>query len=172
MGRHAPGREKEIEVTYYYLAGPMRGYDEFNFPAFRRIAERLRVRGYTIASPAEKDSDDGYDWTGTKGTDEELAAADFDISQVLKADIGIIAAPDCVGVIAMSGWENSAGARAEVAFAQATGRVTYRVFEQVSRDNTKEPWQDSYEDAELHLVAMSHRTVGINYGEVHDKWLP
>lgn len=38
-----------------YLAGPMRGIPEFNFPAFHAMACRLRAEGNVVFNPAEKD---------------------------------------------------------------------------------------------------------------------
>jgi len=107
----------------------MRGYDEFNFPAFRSAAKALRKHGYHIASPAEKDETDGFDWAGTKGTTDELHKANFQIHIALLADIEIIAAPLCVGVICLPGWERSSGAKAETAFAWAIGKPVRQFFE-------------------------------------------
>ncbi len=36
-----------------YLAGPMSGYAEHNFPAFNRVAALLRAEGYAVFNPAE-----------------------------------------------------------------------------------------------------------------------
>lgn len=38
-----------------YLAGPMRGYEFFNFPAFDKAAARLRAEGHEVFSPADND---------------------------------------------------------------------------------------------------------------------
>ena len=38
-----------------YLAGPMRGYANFNFPAFDYAAAKLRNKGFEVFSPAERD---------------------------------------------------------------------------------------------------------------------
>lgn len=40
---------------YAYVAGPMRGYDKFNFPAFDAARDRLLDKGYHVISPADID---------------------------------------------------------------------------------------------------------------------
>lgn len=36
-----------------YIAGPMSGYEELNYPAFHAAAEKLRSMGFDVVSPAE-----------------------------------------------------------------------------------------------------------------------
>ncbi|MCY1527250.1 hypothetical protein D9M68_623110 [compost metagenome] len=41
-----------------YLAGPMTGLPEFNYPAFHAEAARLRALGYQVENPAENQAQD------------------------------------------------------------------------------------------------------------------
>lgn len=116
-------------MAYWYLAGPMRGIQEFNFPAFKRVATELRKHGLHIASPAEKDELEGFDWTGTAGTQDDLTLQNFEIHLALLGDIEVIAAKACEGVICLPRWEMSMGARAETAFAWAIGKPVRQYFE-------------------------------------------
>lgn len=43
-----------------YLAGPMRGIPDLNFPAFHAAAKHLRSHGHDVFSPAENDIEKGY----------------------------------------------------------------------------------------------------------------
>ena len=36
-----------------YLAGPMSGLPEYNYPAFNAAAEKLRAEGFEVVNPAE-----------------------------------------------------------------------------------------------------------------------
>ena len=38
-----------------YIAGPMTGIPQYNFPEFDRVATLLRAMGYDVVSPAELD---------------------------------------------------------------------------------------------------------------------
>jgi DNA-binding transcriptional LysR family regulator len=76
-----------------YIAGPMSGYPDYNYPLFHLIDPDLRRAGYETLNPASNppcESWDGY-----------MRAA---IRQVLAAD-GIALLPD---------WQASAGASLEV----------------------------------------------------------
>lgn len=103
-----------------YLAGPMRGIPEFNFPAFDEAAARLREVGWEVCSPAEMDRAQGFDPAGMAGTDDELAAVGFDVRAALTADLDWICR-HADGVALLDGWESSTGARAEHAAAVALG---------------------------------------------------
>jgi hypothetical protein len=95
-----------------YIAGPMRGIPEFNFPAFRAAAERLRAQGHEVWSPAENDARvDGFDGTGEPKTLEYRHYMRRDLPAVLEAD----------AVAVLDGWERSKGARMEVHVARECG---------------------------------------------------
>jgi hypothetical protein len=112
-----------------YVAGPMRGIPEFNFPAFHAATARLRGEGHTVFNPAERDIEHhGVDISkGNEAGDEAIAAAvhGFNLREALKDDLEFICLhADAVAVL--PGWENSKGAQAEVATAYALGLQVFK----------------------------------------------
>lgn len=99
-----------------YVAGPMRGYDQFNFPAFDRASAVLRAAGHEVVSPAEMDREKGLDETAntTEG---------FDVQDALRRDFAVIL--ECDGIVMLPGWEASTGANAERFVAETTGRQVF-----------------------------------------------
>ena len=106
-----------------YLAGPMRGYKNFNFPAFDYAAGKLRGKGHDVFSPAERDREvygDGLE-QNEKG-DEHVAASNhgFSLREALQADMDWICEfADTIALL--PGWEKSTGANAEKALGDALG---------------------------------------------------
>lgn len=47
-----------------YLAGPMTGIADFNYPAFNLAAAQLRAKGYVVENPAENKEPDCGSWSG------------------------------------------------------------------------------------------------------------
>lgn len=104
-----------------YVAGPMTGIPQYNFPAFDRAAEALRVMGYEVVSPAELDdpedrakalaSDDGAPQTAHHFG---KSWADF-----LARDVKLIADGEFAVIVVLPGWEKSRGARLETFVANA-----------------------------------------------------
>lgn len=102
-----------------YLAGPMRGIYEFNFPLFFKAEEYLTAKGLTVLNPARKDDEQGLEWRGTSGDLRELPTT-FDLRDALKYDTTWICKyADAVAVL--PGWERSSGAKAEAALGLALG---------------------------------------------------
>ena len=102
-----------------YLAGPMSGIAEYNFPAFFAAADLLEAEGYEVFNPAQNDLDNWGDMDGVKqhATYRECLRQDLDWI-CRKADF----------IALLPGWENSKGARVEHALASAIG-LEFRYLE-------------------------------------------
>lgn len=105
-----------------YLAGPMQGIKDFNFPAFRKAASLLRRKGHIVFNPAEKDEQKhGKDISKSKTGDlKDAESKGFSLREALAADTQYIAL-EADAVALLPGWENSKGAQAEWALARALG---------------------------------------------------
>lgn len=105
-----------------YLAGPMRGYPEFNFPEFYAAAAKLRAAGHVVFNPAEKDNEKhGVDISKGNITGDEVEAAKqhgFNLREALAVDLSFICL-EAEAIAMLSGWENSKGATAEYTTAVA-----------------------------------------------------
>lgn len=85
-----------------YVAGPMTGLPEFNYPAFRRAAADLEAAGFQVEDPSTNVNptpDDYHGW--------------------LRA--GLAQLITCDAVALLDGWEASGGARLEVNVAATLG---------------------------------------------------
>lgn len=96
-----------------YLAGPMSGYVERNFPYFYEVAVWLR-RHYDVVNPAELNSVDEH-W-----------------HVCMKEDIGGLLA--CNALVLLNGWQNSRGALIELLLARV---LDYELFICVDRKSGK-----------------------------------
>lgn len=107
-----------------YVAGPMRGIPEFNFPAFNAAAARLRAEGHEVFNPAEKDIEvhgtDISKGNATGSLDQAAADHGFSLRRALRDDTSWIC-EHADAVALLPGWQNSKGARAERALAEALG---------------------------------------------------
>ena len=107
-----------------YLAGPMRGHPQLNFPTFHAEAARLRAQGHEVFNPAERDNYTyGTDISvGNLHGDEDLAAKEhgFDPRVALESDLVWICR-HAEQVAMLPGWQSSKGACVERAVAQALG---------------------------------------------------
>lgn len=85
-----------------YIAGPMTGYEEYNFPAFNAVADNLRAQGYTVYNPADHGLIEGAGW------------ADY-----LRFDLGNLV--KCEAIFFLPGWSHSNGAQLEYDVAKRLG---------------------------------------------------
>lgn len=96
-----------------YLAGPMSGLPQFNFPAFYAAAKTLRGMGFEVVSPAEMDDaeDAGLAMKspdGAPGGHPNKTWGDF-----LARDVKLIADGGITGIVFLPNWFKSRGARLE-----------------------------------------------------------
>lgn len=110
-----------------YLAGPMRGYKDFNFPAFFSAADKLKSLGHTVFNPAERDTKaHGSEVLKTETGSETEVAANLGMNKLqlarecFLADTTFICA-EADAIYLLPGWQKSKGAIAERALAEAIG---------------------------------------------------
>lgn len=101
-----------------YIAGPMRGYPEYNFPAFFAAEEWLRNKGIGAINPARMDIDLGFD--PKKSLEVQPS---FDMQSFIRRDVYAILSldPQRDAICLLPGWQESTGARAEEALATWIG---------------------------------------------------
>ena len=98
-----------------YVAGPMTGIEDFNYPAFNAVADQLRALGYEVENPADHGIVEGAQWA------DYMA---YDLTR-----LGLC------GVIALlPGWENSEGAKLEVQIAHRLGMTVVNAHDLVSME--------------------------------------
>lgn len=107
----------ETETKRIYLAGPMQGYPEFNFPRFNAVAKALRAGGHSVFNPAERDIErhGGVDISKGNATGTLDHAKDkhgFSLRQALSEDLNYITL-EANEIVLLPGWEKSNGAQAE-----------------------------------------------------------
>jgi len=95
-----------------YLAGPMSGIRDFNFPVFFDAADFLEQQGFEVFNPAQADLDKWGDLDGV--------ARHANYRDCLKTDLTWIC-DNAVGIALLPGWEWSKGSLAEKALAEALG---------------------------------------------------
>lgn len=107
-------------MTKIYVAGPMTGYPEWNFPAFFEAEKQLIKLGYEVLNPAHSD-----------GTTLELALESAGIPErpnhtwawYMRRDLPHVL--DCDALCVLPGWQESKGASLEVHVANAIGIPIY-----------------------------------------------
>ena len=97
-----------------YVAGPMSGLPDLNFPAFHAAAAHLRDLGVEVVNPAEINPDHTMPWH---------ICMRRDIAQLVTCD----------GIVLLPGWRKSKGARIERWLA-AVLRLTILTLEEATQE--------------------------------------
>lgn len=95
-----------------YLAGPMSGIPQFNFPAFIEAAAVLRDVGMKIISPAELDDPDTVAAAMASPDGKAAHTNGQTWGDFLARDVRLIA-NECGGIVLLPDWHLSRGARLE-----------------------------------------------------------
>ena len=85
-----------------YIAGPMTGLKDLNFPAFHGMAALLRNAGHDVVNPAEINPDTSMSWH---------ACMRRDIAELVTCD----------AIYLLDGWQDSKGATLEHHIAERLG---------------------------------------------------
>ena len=101
-------------MTRLYIAGPMTGLPDFNYPAFFEAETALLVAGYDIENPARNKPE---------GTAAWLAYMRLSLVQIARSD----------GIASLPGWESSRGASVEINMACEIGIPVYRLDEWIEQ---------------------------------------
>ncbi len=99
-----------------YLAGPMTGIPQFNFPAFDEVARQLRSLGHEVVSPSELDTSDTRAWAlaSKNGVPPGGVTPEGETwGDILARDVKLVADSDIDAVVVLKGWERSRGALLE-----------------------------------------------------------
>jgi len=106
-----------------YIAGPMRGYPLYNFPAFDEAARRWRFRGWHVINPAELDRIEG-------SSEYTINLPPGFLRSCMKRDLTAIC--DCDAIALLPGWEASRGTKVELELAKFIGLPVYDALTPVS----------------------------------------
>jgi len=107
----------EHGMSKLYLSGPMDNVEDFNHPLFHRVAQEFRNANFMVCNPAEF-----FEGDTTKERKEYMREA---FKYVLEADT----------IVLLPGWEESKGARLEVAMAN---ELDLSIMEYIEADDTTE----------------------------------
>lgn len=108
-----------------YLAGPMSGYPQFNFPLFYEAAARLRALGFDVVSPAEMDAEHGVDVQAMASVKGDLKDITETWGDLLSRDVKMIADGGINGIVFLPHWERSKGARLEATVGILKGNFSF-----------------------------------------------
>ena len=116
-----------IKKQTIYVAGPMRGYEEFNYPAFYEAERILESIGWDVVNPAKMDAEelDKKEGVDLLTFDPHKSVVDQEtLRHLLSRDLEAVA-KKCTAIYMLDGWEESRGALAEWQLARALGIKIY-----------------------------------------------
>ena len=110
-----------------YIAGPMSGLPEYNYPAFFAAEQTLAAAGYNVLNPARNEP--------SKGNQESDGYASW--SWYMRRSLEQIAKAD--GMALLPGWRSSEGAQLEVHIAHKLGMRARPLWEWLPESKGQAP---------------------------------
>ena len=102
------------EARSVYIAGPMTGVEDYNYPLFNFVAETLREWGFDVVNPTElKHNED--------------PEADVSRAEYMTLDLPYVIACDVLALL--PDWEQSRGTNVELLVALACGNEVWEIFD-------------------------------------------
>jgi hypothetical protein len=102
----------KIPRPAFYVAGPMRGKQHFNFPAFDAARDYLEAQGFAVYSPADHDRELGFDpFKLPADWDWNITPPGFDLGEALLWCAEAVR--KSWGICLLEGWQDSKGAKWE-----------------------------------------------------------
>lgn len=120
-----------------YIAGPMTGIPQYNFPAFDSYAKTIRWAGHEVVSPSELDDpeDRAAALASPDGAPQTMHGFGKTWGDLLARDVKLIADDGFEAIVVLPGWQASRGARLETFVGNAlcgipifTWDATYQAF--------------------------------------------
>jgi hypothetical protein len=115
-----------------YIAGPMSGIQDLNFPLFCKAERELIERGWLPINPASKEKQDNADLPNPDKMPIQFGGNRFDLTpgMIHQQDAQMLMSANSIGVL--PGWQQSLGSLGELYLAQQWGLYMYQIF----------PWDD------------------------------
>lgn len=119
-----------------YIAGPIRGVPQLNFPAFYKAEALLELWGYTVINPARMDIEQGKaHWNHT--LNDVILDNSFTMENALSRDFKEIL-HNADAIVVLDNWGPSSGANKEAAFTVSIGKDVFAFKEDKPLDITND----------------------------------
>ena len=149
-------------MTKIYIAGPMSGMEDWNFPAFFEAEKQLIELGHEPLNPAHNDGETIEEALKSAGSPQR---PNNSWAYYMRRDLPSVMAAEAICVL--PGWQNSKGASLEVYVAKAIGLPIY-----ILRDGKLKPrveviglsgWARSGKDTTADYLVEKHGYVKMSF---------
>lgn len=104
----------------FYIAGPMRGYEYYNYWEFEKAEKILKDMGHDVINPHKIDQSNGIDVLSLpKNTNWNTIPKNLDMNKTILDDVSAILS--CTDIFMLKNWDISVGAGAEHRVARWAG---------------------------------------------------